>query len=107
MEGGQMPLVKRLPKRGFHPWAAREMEIVNVGSLDRFPAGAVVDPPRMHEQGLIRDAGCHVKILGKGTLTQPLVVNAHGFSRGAQRSIVQAGGEIHRLPDRPAGLPSA
>lgn len=97
IEGGQMALVKRIPKRGFTAYPTREVEVVNVGRLARFSAGAVVDPAALAACGLIRDPGRLVKILGAGTLTQPLVVKAHGFSRSAAERIVKAGGQVERL----------
>ena len=92
-----MALVKRIPKRGF-THVKPHLEVVNLGFLERFPAGSVVDPVALAAHGLIRDAGRSVKILGDGTLTHPLVVKAHGFSQSAAARIVEAGGEVHRLP---------
>ena len=100
MEGGQMPLVKRIPKRGF-THVSPEVEIVNVGHLERFAAGTVVDPALLAAHGLIEDAGRVVKILGGGALTHPLVVKAHEFSQRAAAHIAQTGGEVHRLPCAP------
>lgn len=96
-EGGQMPLVKRIPKRGFHH-EGPAVEIVNIGRLERFSAGTVVDPAALAAAGLIRKAGDVVKILGHGTLTRSLVVKAHGFSQGAEQQIQKAGGQVERLP---------
>ena len=93
-----MPLVKRIPKRGFTHVKRVRMEIVNLGALERFPAGSVVDPVALAAQGVIGDAGRPVKILGDGALTHPLVVKAHGFSQSAAARIVKAGGEAQRLP---------
>ena len=91
-----MALVKRIPKRGFtHEKAA--IEVVNLGRLERFAPGTVVDPALLAQHGLIRDAGRVVKVLGEGALTHPLVVKAHGFSQTAAARITQAGGEVHRL----------
>lgn len=91
-----MALVKRIPKRGFtHEKAA--IEVVNLGRLERFAPGTVVDPALLAQHGLIR-AGRVVKVLGEGALTHPLVVKAHGFSQTAAARIAQAGGEVHRLP---------
>lgn len=97
-EGGQMPLVKRIPKRGFTHWPDTEIEVVNLGRLERFAAGTVVDPQALAAGGLIRNARRVVKILGSGTLTRSLVVKAHGFSERAEAQIIQAGGQVHRLP---------
>lgn len=92
-----MPLIKRIPKRGFTHVKAVEIEIVNVGRLERFAAGAIVDPQALASQGLIRNARRQVKILGAGSVTHPLVVKAHQFSASAAALITKAGGEVHRL----------
>ncbi len=98
LEGGQMPLIKRIPKRGFTHVSPTRSEVVNLGRLERFAAGSVVDPAALAAQGLIRSARKRVKILGEGTLTHPLVVKAHGFSQSAADQITKAGGEVHTLP---------
>ena len=98
LEGGQMAMVYRIPKRGFTHLKAVRMEVVNLRSLARFAAGAVVDPAALASHGLIRDAGRPVKILGDGTLTHPLVVKAHGFSQTAAARIAEAGGQAQTLP---------
>ena len=99
LEGGQMAMVYRIPKRGFTHVKHVRTEIVNLRALaSRFPAGAVVDPAALAAHGLIRGAGRSVKILGDGTLTHPLVVKAHGFSQMAAARIVEAGGQAQTLP---------
>jgi len=100
-----MPLVRRIPKRGFTHVSPVVIEIVNLGRLARFAAGAVVDPEALAACGLIHDPTGVVKILGQGTLAHPLVVKAHGFSRSAAAHIVQAGGEVHRLALPPSRGP--
>ncbi|ACZ19397.1 50S ribosomal protein L15 [Thermanaerovibrio acidaminovorans] len=94
-EGGQMPLVRRIPKRGFSN--ARHRVVfhgINVGDLnDRFEAGTVVDPAALVAVGLLRRAGVPVKILGDGELTKALTVRAHGFSGSAVKKIEAAGGK--------------
>lgn len=95
-EGGQMPLQRRLPKRGFRRLqknAARREEyaIVNLGRLTGFGAGETVDPPRMVESKLV-PKGLKVKILGGGELLAPLTVRAHAFSASAREKIGAAGG---------------
>ncbi|MCL6450377.1 MAG: 50S ribosomal protein L15 [Acetobacteraceae bacterium] len=91
-EGGQMPLQRRLPKRGFRNPLRREPAAVNVGKLERFPEGAVVTPEALREAGVIGSARGGVKILGEGRLSKALVVRAHRFSRSAQEKIQAAGG---------------
>ena len=91
-EGGQMPLSRRLPKRGFHNPFRTEYAIVNLGSLERFEAGAVVDREALLQAGLIRSRKNKVKILGKGELTKGLTVRAHAFSAQAREKITERGG---------------
>ncbi|MBI4313692.1 MAG: 50S ribosomal protein L15 [Candidatus Omnitrophica bacterium] len=98
LEGGQMPLVKRIPKRGFAHAPNVEYQIVNLNRLEKLAAGTVVDPASLAAQGLIRNAARAVKILGDGKLTHPLIIKAHGFSEKAAEQIKKAGGEAHRLP---------
>ena len=105
LEGGQMALVYRIPKRGFTHVKAVRMEVVNLRSLARFAAGSVVDPAALASHGLIRGAGRLVKILGDGTVSHPLVVKAHGFSQTAAARIVEAGGQTHTLPLAPPPSP--
>jgi len=91
-EGGQMPLQRRLPKRGFHNPFRREYGIVNLARLETaFESGAVVDPAALAAQGLVRD-GEPVKVLGQGELSKPLTVKAHAFSESAKARIAAAGG---------------
>ena len=96
-EGGQMPLTRRLPKRGFNNTRfAVEYEIVNVKSLETsFDAGAVVDAQALYEKGLIRSGRRKVKILSDGTLSKKLTVHADKFSKAAAECILQAGGQVH------------
>ena len=93
-----MALVKRIPKRGFTHVSSITFEIVNVGRLERFAAGTVVDPGVLASHGLIRNARRRVKILGEGALTDPLAVKAHALSKSASDRIPKAGGEVHQLP---------
>jgi large subunit ribosomal protein L15 len=96
-EGGQMPLQRRLPKRGFHNPFRRVVSIVNLGRLEAvFDAGAVVDVAALVERGLAR-AGQAVKVLGQGDLTKALTVKAHAFSEGATARITAAGGSVEVL----------
>jgi large subunit ribosomal protein L15 len=96
-EGGQMPLFRRIPKRGFSNARFRRVfEVVNVGDLEaRFEAGARVGPQSLREAGLVRRARADVKILGGGELTKKLVVEASKFSKSAVEKITKAGGEAN------------
>ncbi len=95
-EGGQMPLFRRLPKRGFSNFVFRtNYSIVNVGDLEkRFEGGAHVTPEALLEAGLVRNLRDRVKILGNGELTKKLKVEAARFSRQAAEKIKAAGGEV-------------
>jgi large subunit ribosomal protein L15 len=105
-EGGQMPLYRRLPKRGFLPYGGKtEFTIVNVGDLSgRFTAGSVVDPDAMASSGLIRKSGRGaVKVLGDGDVAHALTVRAHKVSEGAKQKLEAAGGRVEVLAPRSAG----
>jgi large subunit ribosomal protein L15 len=91
-EGGQMPLQRRLPKRGFRAMSHVEFAVVNVGSLDIFADGTRVDPGILQAAGLVRKVGDGVKILGTGDLAKKLDVVAHAFSDAARQKIIAAGG---------------
>ncbi len=92
-EGGQMPLFRRLPKRGFSNYNfATQYEIVNVSQLERFEDGAAVGTEQLSEAGLINSLKNKVKILGNGELTKKLQVTAHKFSKTAEQKIVASGG---------------
>lgn len=93
-EGGQMPLQRRLPKRGFAPRNRIEWSIVNVRDLARFDANDEVNPETLLAKGLIRKITDPVKILGMGDLELALSVKAHKFSKTAQDKLTQAGGTI-------------
>lgn len=91
-EGGQMPLQRRLPKRGFRNPFHCVYSVVNLRQLEaRFESGALVDPATLHECGLVR-RGFPVKILASGELTKPLSVSAHAFSAAAKERIAAVGG---------------
>jgi large subunit ribosomal protein L15 len=98
-EGGQMPIIRRIPKRGFSNAAFRTVySLVNTGQLqDAFDDGTEVSPDALQQVGLIRRADERVKILGDGTLTKKLVVHAHKFSDSAVAKITAAGGEVRRI----------
>ena len=102
-EGGQLPLVRRLPfKRGFTNIFRTEYQEVNIDFLDqRFSEmddGTVVTPELLADAGLIRDADKPVKVLGRGEMSKNLVVHAHRFTKSAQEKIASAGGSIEVLP---------
>jgi large subunit ribosomal protein L15 len=97
-EGGQLPLVNRLPiKRGFRNVNRVSYSVVNVADLDRFESGALVDVALLMSIGLVKDARYPVKILGEGTLTKGLLVRAHRFSATAKSKIEAAGGSVEVL----------
>jgi len=96
-EGGQMPLIRRMPKRGFHNKFAEDVVAVNLRDLEGFAEGTVVTPEVLQASRRIRRTGDRVKILGEGTLTKALVVHAHGFSASAKAKIESAGGRVEML----------
>ena len=91
-EGGQMPLQRRLPKRGFTPRNRTEYEVINVVDLNFFEDGAEVSPAELHAAGMIRKPSSLVKILGDGDLEVKLTVKAHKFSAGASAKIAAKSG---------------
>lgn len=93
-EGGQMPLQRRLPKRGFTPLSRTEYALVNLRDLELFEAGSVVDMEAMGKAGLVSSPKDGIKILGDGEVTKPLTVKANKFSKSAQASIEAAGGTV-------------
>src|SRR5256885_567013 len=96
-EGGQMPLHRRIPKRGFHNPFSREYTILNVEMLNAFATGETVTPESLAGRGIVRSASKPVKILGDGNLQNALTVHAHAFSKSAEEKITRAGGKIERL----------
>jgi large subunit ribosomal protein L15 len=98
-EGGQMPLNRRLPKRGFHHDDRFPFAIVNLDGLAKqFEDGAEVTPATLKAAGMIRDTKGGVKVLGRGELAVRLVVKAHAISDGARQKIEAAGGSVEILP---------
>ena len=93
-EGGQMPLTRRLPKRGFRNYFRKEIAIVNVGQLGRFAQDTVIDEDLLLKSGLIKKKGDGIKLLGKGDIEHPLVVKLGVISKGAREKIVNSGGSI-------------
>ncbi len=91
-EGGQMPLHRRMPKRGFHNPFSVEYSILNLAELNVFPAGETVTPELLRAHGFVRRSHDRVKILGDGELTTKLAIHAHAFSASAKEKITKAGG---------------
>lgn len=96
-EGGQMPLIRRIPKRGFNSRFKALYQIVNLESLNRFQANSVVGPAEFKKAGLVGSEKEMVKILGDGKLTKILTVKAHKFSKSALAGIEGAGAKVERL----------
>jgi large subunit ribosomal protein L15 len=93
-EGGQMPLHRRVPKRGFHNPFRVEYAVVNLDTLGEvFDAGSSVTPELLRERGLVRVTGAPIKVLGRGDLAKKLTVHAHKFSGSAAQKIAAAGGQ--------------
>lgn len=93
-EGGQMPLVRRIPKRGFHNEFKRAWAIVNLRDLGRFPAEAVVDEEILRQAGLVKGRSEGIKLLGQGEVTVPLTVKVQAVSAQARARIEAAGGRV-------------
>ena len=92
-EGGQMPLARRIPKRGFNNIFAKPLEAINVSALDKFEDGAVVDTQALLDAGILSKCRYGVKILGRGEITKKLTVKASAFSESAKEKIEAAGGK--------------
>src|SRR6202022_617338 len=91
-EGGQMPLHRRMPKRGFHNLFGVSYSVVNLEELNVFPAGETVTPELLRAHGFVRRAKDQIKVLGDGELTTKLAIHAHAFSASARDKITKAGG---------------
>jgi len=96
-EGGQMPLHRRLPKRGFSSPFPKEFAVVNVETLNSFAAGETVTPEALAGRGIVRALRDGLKVLGDGELKVALTVRAHAFSKSAQEKIARAGGKAEVL----------
>lgn len=96
-EGGQMPLQRRLPKRGFTPLERVEFSLVNLKQLDVFESGSTVDAVALVEKGLIKSTRFAVKILANGELTKNLYITANKFSQAAKVKIIAAGGSVEEI----------
>ncbi len=96
-EGGQMPLARRIPKRGFVNKFKKKFEIINVRDLDIFDNDSTVTPPLLKEKGFIKNNKDGIRVLGMGPLSKKLTVNAHHFSKSAVEAINKMGGKIKVL----------
>jgi large subunit ribosomal protein L15 len=96
-EGGQMPLHRRLPKRGFTNIFKKEYAVVNLADLERFDNGATVDEAALRDAGLVKGRNDGVKVLGNGKLSKKLTVSATKFSESAKKSIEAAGGTCQEI----------
>ena len=92
-EGGQMPLARRIPKRGFHNIFAKRLESVNVSALEKFEDGAVVDAKALLEKGILSKCEYGVKILGNGSITKKLTVQVTKYTQSAKEKIEAVGGK--------------
>ena len=92
-EGGQMPLARRIPKRGFNNIFAKPLTAINVAVLNRFESGAVVDAAALIEKGILHDCKYGLKVLGNGSVTVNVTVKAAAFSESAKEKIEKAGGK--------------
>ena len=96
-EGGQMPMHRRLPKRGFTPLTRKEYSVVNLCQLEAFEAGSVVDAEALIKGGMISAVKDGIKVLATGDLTRALTIKAHKFSATAREKITAAGGTIEEI----------
>jgi large subunit ribosomal protein L15 len=96
-EGGQMPMQRRLPKRGFTPLTRKDYAIVNLGQLEIFEAGSGVDAAALLKSGLVSSVRDGIKVLATGDLTKALTVKAHKFSAAAKEKILAAGGTVEEI----------
>ncbi|RII25870.1 MAG: 50S ribosomal protein L15 [Geobacter sp.] len=96
-EGGQMPMHRRLPKRGFTPLTRKDYAIVNLGQLDIFESASNVDAAALLKSGIISGVRDGIKVLATGDLTKALTVKAHKFSAAAKEKILAAGGTVEEI----------
>ena len=96
-EGGQMPLARRVPKRGFNNIFAKKIIAINLSALDKFEDGAVVNADALIEKGIIKKAYDGVKVLGNGKVTKKVTVQATAFSASAKAAIEAAGGKAEEV----------
>ncbi|MGD0152420.1 MAG: 50S ribosomal protein L15 [Thermacetogeniaceae bacterium] len=93
-EGGQMPLSRRIPKRGFTNIHREEMAVVNIRDLNQLAPGTEVTPDLLFEEGFVRNRDLRIKLLGHGAIDRPLTIKVHGASKGAVEKITAAGGKV-------------
>ena len=93
-EGGQMPLHRRLPKRGFTNIFKKKIAIINIRDLTQFDSGSVVDEPELVRKGLVKGCRDGIKLLGQGDISIPLTIKVNEVSKGAGKKIIDAGGKI-------------
>jgi large subunit ribosomal protein L15 len=96
-EGGQMPLARRLPKRGFTNIFKQHYAVVNIRDLERFARDSVVDVKALMDSGLVKQLQSGIKLLGEGSIQHPLTVKVHACSRSAQQKIEAAGGKVETV----------
>ncbi|MDP8264336.1 MAG: 50S ribosomal protein L15 [Candidatus Aceula lacicola] len=97
LEGGQMPLIRRLPKVGFRVRRRTVYQLVKLSMLSKIKEGTLVNPEFLKEKGLIKNSAKRVKILGLGEISKPLTVQVHALSKSAEEKIVKAGGKIEPI----------
>jgi large subunit ribosomal protein L15 len=98
-QGGQTPMQRRLPKRGFNNPFPIVTVVVNVGDLESFAAGSTVDEAALRKARIVQGAVARIKVLGDGALTKKLTVSAHRFSKSAAEKIEKAGGKVVSVPE--------
>lgn len=96
-EGGQMPLIRRLPKRGFNNPFKKKWQIVNIQHLNQFEDNSIVNVEVLKKKNIIKNTKTPVKILGLGNLSKKLTVEAHAFSQGAREAIEKVGGQVKEI----------
>ena len=96
-EGGQMPLHRRLPKRGFTNIFKKKIAVINIHDLAKFESGSIVDEAALVRMGLVKGQRDSIKLLGQGEIKIPLTVKVNGVSKGAKEKIIAAGGNIEVL----------
>lgn len=93
-EGGQMPLHRRLPKRGFTNIFKKKISIINIRDLSKFESGSIVDEPALIRMGLVKNRRDGIKLLGQGDIKVPLTIRVNQVAKGAEEKIISAGGKI-------------
>jgi large subunit ribosomal protein L15 len=93
-EGGQMPLKRRLPKRGFHNIFRKRVATINIRDLARFEKGSVVDMQTLITSGVVKRPSAGIKVLGEGKISYPLTLRVHSYSKAAKEKIEAAGGKV-------------